>query len=506
MSLSDAVSSSRVASVVGYKITKGNFSPSSPNLPQRIALFGEANAANQSSLDTTPTEITSAQQAGELYGYGSPIHMAMRILRPISGSGIGGIPVYVYAQEEAAGATAKIMEINPFGPATGNGVHTVKVAGRSILDGVSFDISIVEGDDASDISGKIADAINASLGVPFNCNDSTYSAIFTSKWKGLTAEDLTLSVDTNGDDLGVTYTIETVQSGSGTPSIASALDFGETWNTLVLNTYGTVSSIMTALENYNGIADPDSPTGRYTSIVMKPFIALTGSTADDPSSITDARSSDMTIAICPAPGSDGHPLEAAANMCVLFATQMQDNPHRGILKQQYLDMPVPSDGDIGSMADYENRDSFVKKGCSTVTLSGGKYTVEDFVTTYHPAGENPPQFRYCRNIIGIDLNVFYGYYLLEQAYVVGATIANNSDAVQVNGVIKPKQWKQTLSNYFEDLVSRGLIADLDFTLDSLQVSISDVNPTRLETFFRYKRTSTARISSTTAQAGFNFGS
>jgi hypothetical protein len=41
--------------------------------------------------------------------------------------------------------------------------------------------------------------------------------------------------------------------------------------------------------------------------------------------------------------------------------------------------------------------------------------------------------------------------------------------------------------------------------NSITVEVSSINPDRLETFFRYKRTGTARISSTTAEAGFNFG-
>ena len=41
--------------------------------------------------------------------------------------------------------------------------------------------------------------------------------------------------------------------------------------------------------------------------------------------------------------------------------------------------------------------------------------------------------------------------------------------------------------------------------DSLLVELSSSNPDRLETSFRYKRTGFLRISSTTMEAGFNFG-
>lgn len=503
MAISDAVSLERISRIVGYKITKGNFGTTSPNLPIRIAVLAEANEANQSSLDTDPFQITSAQQAGERYGYGSPAYHIARILFPKNGDGIGGIPVYFYPQAKAVGATSKIFTVTPTGTATGNGTHTVKVAGRGGMDGEFYDINIVAGDTTGDITAKIADAVNNILGAPVLVDDTDYNAIFTTKWNGLTANDVSVTVDTNDTDLGITYSVVNVQSGSGTPSISAALTaFGENWNNIVVNSYGTVSAIMTALENFNGVPDPESPTGRFQSIVMKPFIALTGSVADDPTSITDARLNDVTIAICPAPLSAGLPMEAAANMAVLFAVVSQNDPNLDVAGKSYPDMPTPDS--IGSMDEYTNRDAFVKKGCSTVKLVAGKYVIQDFVTTYHKLGENPPQFRYCRNIM-LDLNVYYGYYLLEQINVVDHSISNDDDVVSANKVIKPKQWKQILNAYAEDLAKRALIADAAFMQDSIEVGLSTSNPDRLETFFRYKRSGFARIASTTAEAGFNFG-
>ena len=96
--ISNAVGTERISQVVGYKITKGNFNETSPNLPQYVAIFGEANVEFQDNLSTTPVEVTSAQQAGTLYGFGSPIYHVMRILRPVNGGGIGGIKTVVYPQ------------------------------------------------------------------------------------------------------------------------------------------------------------------------------------------------------------------------------------------------------------------------------------------------------------------------------------------------------------------------------------------------------------------------
>lgn len=500
---SDAVGLERISRIVGYKITKGNFSNSTPNLPQRVALLAEANEANQGTLDLTPKEITSAQQAGQLYGYGSPIYAAMRILRPLNGGGIGGIPVIVYPQAKAGGSVAKILHVTPSGVATGNGKHTLVIAGREGLDGVFYDINIETGDTTADITAKAEDAINNVLGSPVIGTSTDYYATLTAKWKGLTSDAITVTVDTNGNDLGITYSVTSITSGSGTPSVAAALAlFGNDWNTIVINGYGTDTSTMTALEGFNGIPDPVNPTGRYTGIIMKPFIAISGSTAADPSSLTDTRLDNVTIAIAPAPLSAGLPIEAAANMSLLYATVSQNTPNLDVAGKSYPDMPTPAT--IGAMSDYDNRDSIVKKGCSTVDLVTGKYVVQDFVTTYHPLGETPPQFRYPRNLM-IDFNVRFGYYLLEQTNVVDHSISDNNDIVTAQNTIKPKQWIQILQAYADDLASRALIVDALFMQQSTTVNISTVNPDRLESFFRYKRSGFVRIASTTAEAGFNFG-
>lgn len=498
-----AVGLDRVSRIVGYNLLKGNFQTTSPNLPHRIAILGEANHANQSTLDLNPKQITSARQAGELYGYGSPIYNIMRILRPVSGDGVGGIPTWVYPQAAAGGAAAKVMTVTPVGVATANGTHYLVIAGRNSLDAVSYALNILKNDTVAIIAQKITDAINNVLGCPVTSTNDTYAATLTSKWKGLTAQGISVTVDVGDATLGLSYVVNQTVAGSGTPSIAAQLlAFGNIWNTIVINSFGAVSTIMDALEATNGIPSPTNPTGRYAGTVWKPFIALTGSVVDDPTVITDGRSADVTISICPAPLSAGLPMEAAANMCVLFAIQAQNSPHLDVAGSFYPDMPTPTA--IGSMADYNNRDAFVKKGSSTVDLVAGRYQVQDFVTTYHPIGETPPQFRYCRNL-NIDWNLRYGYYLLELINVVDHAIAKDNDQVTAASVVKPKQWTQILNDYSDDLVKRALTVDSPFMQKSISVSIGTSNPDRFETQFRYKRSGYARVISTTGEAGFNFG-
>lgn len=506
MAISNAVGSERISKVVGYKLIKGFFQETSPNLPQRIAILAEANTANQGTLDTDKKEITSAQEAGELYGFGSPIHNIMRILRPPTGGGIGGIPTIVYPQIEAGGAVAATKTVTVTGAATGNGTHTVIIAGRSGIDGESYSYSVVDLDTPTLIAEKIKDAINAILSSPMSAASAIGVMTGTVKWGGVTSEDVKISIDTGGDGLGLTYVIADAVAGVGVTSIADALaQFQNEWNTIVINSYGIPK--FDALEAFNGIPDPELPTGRYVGIVFKPFLALWGSILDDKDdivAITNPRKIQVTNVLCPAPKSDGMPWEAAANGALLAGRIMQDSPHLDVQGKNYPDMPVPADGIIGDMSDYENRDFLVKKGASTVNLVAGVYQFHDFVTTYHPDGELPPQFRYGRNLM-LDFNIRFAYFLLEKIHVENHAIANNNQPVNVDNVIKPKQWKQVIDSMAEDLGRRNLIVEVEFMQDSITVGTSGTNPDRLETFFRYKRSPYVRIASTTAEAGFSFG-
>lgn len=502
---STAIGLERRSRVSGYKINKGNFDNDTPNLPQIIAIFGEANTANQGTLNTAKREVTSAEEAGRIYGYGSPIHQIVRILRPISGDGVGGIPTIVFPQVSDEEATETTIVWTVSGTATANATHEVIIGGRAVLDYIPYSYSVVIGDTAAVVAGKIATAINAVLGSPVSA--TVVGAVLTlkTKWKGASSATLKTSFSNNGTPAAITYALTSTTAGAGTVALAGALSqFGNDWYTHVINPYGT--SVLGQLEQFNGVPDPVSPTGRYEGTIFKPFCAYFGSTLtskDDLAAITNdaARINQVTNVLCPAPKSDAFPWEAAANMVRISARLFQDAPHRDINGTSYPDMPVPLDGVIGDMSIYNNRDFLVKKGCSTVILNKGAYVIEDVVTTYHPEGESPLQYAYPRNL-NIDWNFSFGYRVLETLFVKDKTLVRDNQIVGVEGVIKPKDWKAILCNYADDMAERAMINEPDFTKASIRVQISTDNPDRFETTLRYKRTGVARIESTDVEAGF----
>lgn len=506
-SISTAVGLDRRSRVSGYKIKKGFFSNITENLPQIIAIFAEANTANQAGLTTDKVEVTSAKEAAVKFGYGSPIHQIVRILRPLSGDGVGGIPTVVFPQVSDAGATATARTWTVTGPATANVTHGVIINGRDNVDFQPYSFSVTIGDTAAQVAQKVADAVNGVLSSPVIATVVGDTVLFTSKWKGATSSQLNIVFELNDAAGGLGYSETASVDGGGAVDLsASLLAISDDWVTCVINSYG--ESQLSVLEAFNGKPDPENPSGRYSGLIFKPFMAFFGSTSGvrtELTAITDAaaRVDEVTNVLCPAPRSNGFDFEAAANVVSVFAPIAQNTPHLSVNNKEYPDMPlaVSNPNSIGDMGIYNNRDLLVKAGCSTVILENGAYKIQDLVTTYHPEGETPLQYAYARNL-NIDWNIADAYRTLETIRLKDKVLIKDDVITDVSGAIKPKEWKAVLFDFFEDIESRALINESVFSKESLNVQISATNPDRFETFFRYKRTGIARIESTDVEAGF----
>ncbi|MDA3816932.1 MAG: hypothetical protein PF486_06105 [Prolixibacteraceae bacterium] len=509
MATSTAISDSIRTRAVGYQVLNQVFNPQTTNLPMRIALFGEANTANEAELDTTPFQPTSVKEIGDKYGYGSPLFQMGRILLPIFGGGVGAIPLVIYPQGYSVGATSTeiVLGVTAAAGATKTKTHTLFINGRDNIDGKRFDFTVAIDDTTDEIGQKIADTINNVLYAPCTAVAGVAGAVtVTSKWEGLTSAQLDISFETNGDSAGVVYAETSRTDGAETPDISGALNyFGNEWNTLVINPY-SVESVLEILETANGT--PESTTGRYVTTLFKPFVSFFGSTEDDKTTLTtltnaDARKDQVTNALCPAPKSLGFDYEAAANMCVLVADIANDSPHLGVGGMSYPDMPVPSDGLIGDMATLINRNFCMTRGCSTVLLQNGKYTVQDLVTTFFPDGVVSPKFQFVRDLI-LDWNIGYNWKIIVIRDIQDKTLVGDKTPKRVDSTISPKQIKALLIGMINNTELNALVTDVQFTKDSIVISINSSNPARLDIFFKYKRTSTANQVSTDAAVDFSY--
>lgn len=122
-------------------------------LPQRIAVF--AQGLTGLSYSAAKQQVTSAAQAGSIYGFGSPIHNVLRQLLPANGDGVNTIPVTVYPLSDAVSSTAASGSIVPSGTQTKT--TSAKVRANNI-ESAQFSIPA-----AASVTSRLAAAYTAML-------------------------------------------------------------------------------------------------------------------------------------------------------------------------------------------------------------------------------------------------------------------------------------------------------------------------------------------------------
>src|SRR5690606_38062898 len=198
--ISTAIGSERRSRVSGYRIKKGFFNETSSFLPQQILVIGVPNTANAVGVDYTKMkEVVSANEAGVLFGFGSPIHQAMKILRPIDSDGVGGIPTFVLPLEN--NGTAKVITLAVTGTATAGTTHYLVINGRN------YAFNINTGDTAEVVAGKIADLNNATTSSAFTAVATDEDIVFTAKFNGLVSQDSDIFISNEGVGAGLTYAV-----------------------------------------------------------------------------------------------------------------------------------------------------------------------------------------------------------------------------------------------------------------------------------------------------------
>jgi phage tail sheath gpL-like len=490
-----AVDASAVARVVGltteFKDLRGG---AVLNLPQHIAVF--AQGSSDASYSTDKWRATSAGAAGAKYGFGSPIHLALRELMPANGDGVGSIPVTVYPLEDDGSAAPAVGDITPSGTATEAAAYRVRVAGilseefviaagalataanltaacrelgtaiSNVLEmpvNVTYDYGTVT---ASAITGTgngtltamsvtgvavpgaytltvntvaanggtwtLTDpngtVVSTSLlmtagvgtatvfnvgGLQFTITDGTTdfaladsftmtvpatSVNLTSKWEGLSANDLVVEVLDTLEEL--TFAITQPTGGLVNPSVADAIArLGTAWTTLVLNCLNIEDT--TNLDRFKTEGD-----GRWGTLVHAPFVVFTGNThadVEDATAVCSARRSDKVNAQLVSPGSVNLPLMVAARQLARIAKVANDNPPTNYNLEIATGLIPGTDGEQWA---WNVRDQAVKLGSSTVELVDGEVALGDVVTFYRPQGEEPPAYRYVVDIVKLQNIIF----------------------------------------------------------------------------------------------------
>lgn len=493
MAISTAVDASAVARVVGIKTEFKNLRKGSiVYLPQRIAVVGQGNTATV--YDTTKRQVTSATEAASLYGYGSPIHLAVRQLLPSNGDGVGTIPVTIYPLDDDGSGVAATGDVTVTGTATEAGVFYVKV--NNIRSGA---IVVASGDAGTGLEDAVTDAINSVLEMPVTAvaDGTGNKSDLTSKWMGESANDIYIEFE--GSVAGLTLAATQMTGGLVNPSVQPALDqVGDVWESLVLNCLDIDDT--TNLDRYQTFGE-----GRWGALVRKPLVTFTGInyiTVASATAVSDARKTDRVNSQVPAPGSNDLPCVIAARQLARIAVLANNNPPVDYGSQ-------PADGLIpGTDAQqwtYADRDSAVKKGSSTIEVRDGVVNLSDIVTMYHPAGDPTPAYRYVVDIVKIQQIIFNLDLIFATPEWDGAPLIPDDQPTVNRSAKKPKTAVAAVNAMLDNLALQAIISDPETWKSNTVAGINSSNPKRLDLLAEGPISGNANIISADLNFGFYFG-
>jgi len=487
-----AVSVSAVARVLGIGVEFVNLRGSTALLlPQRVAVIAQGN--NGLSYPTTKFQALTSLAVANVLGFGSPAHLAARELLPDNGDGLGSIPLTIYPLAEAGGATAAVGDITPTIAATVNSSYRVRVGGV-----LSNAFTIAAGDSVATVVTAMTAAINAVLEMPFSATDNTTDVILTSKWRGDSANGVTVEII--GDlTIGNSFAITQPVGGATNPDVQDALDqIGEVWETLVLNCLDIDDT--TALDTYETFG-----AGRWGDLTHKPLLVFTGNNEPDEATavtITDARKDDFVNVQLVGVGSVNLPFVVAARQLARIAVLANENPPHDYGSQ-------PADGLIpgtdGEQWQYTERDAAVKAGSSTIEVVDGVINISDVVTMYHPTGDPLPAYRYVVDIVKI-MNVIYNVNVeFASAQWDGAPLLGDTDFSSNPTAKRPRDAKAALAAIIDGLGAAAVLVDVAGAKASILAGIDSTNPKRLNMDFTAKLSGNTNIKSIDFNFGFNFG-
>ncbi len=493
MTISTAVDLSAVARVVGIKtafkdLRGGNV----VFLPQRIAVVGQGSTA--STYATTKIQATSSFAVGTLVGFGSPLHLASRQLFPDNGDGVGTLPVTFYPLVDDGSGVASAGDTTPTGTVTKAAEWRILI--NNIRSGA---IVGAVGDTATAIGVKATAAVSAILNMPMTAADGALGVTdFTSKWKGVSANDLIITVE-GPTDAGISWAITQPVGGLVNPDIDAALaQVGNIWETMFLNCLEIADA--TTLGKYDTFGE-----GRWGALVRKPCVVFTGNTATSvaaATAVSDARKADRTNAQLVAPSSNDLPFVVAARQLARIAVLANNNPPHDYGSQAATGLVPGVDGDQWTYAD---RDQAVKAGSSTTEVKDGVINISDVVTFFHPDGDPIPAYRYVVDIVKVQNILFNLDLIFATQEWDGAPLIPDDQPTSNRSAKKPKMAVAAVASMTDSLGLNAIISDPKTAKSTIVAGINESNPKRLDLTVTYQISGNTNIISVDMNFGFFFG-
>lgn len=375
-----SVPSSYRASATGIKAQPSVLlNRSSSFLPKSIAVIGPPNELYPTEGDPS-TRITSSRQAGELYGFGSPLYYVARELFPDDGDYLNGLPVTFYPMWDGIGYDGSDVKVNNLNGDLPLQAETWYIEINNIRSlPIEFD-----GTEATenDVMTKIVAAINGVIDMPVIAENNSTSVNCSAKWGGSSSNYI------NSDSYvfippeypSFTLFATNAEFVPSNRSVQPALDaIGEKWEPWIINCMEPEDE--ENLDRFEAWADSRKD--------KMPCLIVTGDTNDnvnDILTIPETRKTDRFNAQINVPGTLDFPFQIAARAVAQAALVSDSSPASGYSRKQIKVNSAASP----IMWNPSQLDQLMKGGSSTTQYQDNIIYLNDAVTFYHPDGETDP--------------------------------------------------------------------------------------------------------------------
>lgn len=346
-------------------------------VPYKLLVLGQRNA-DASAPALTPVRITSADQAGGLFGKGSMLHNMFRLIKAANSTlETWALPV---ADNEAGQKAA--------GKVTLSGTPTASGTLYLYIDGQAVSCAVTADEELSATATRLASAVNAETSLPVTAAAAEGVVTLTCKWAGETGNDISAVASLYGEDVpaGLTVTCAAFTGGSGDPDIDDVIAaFGdEQWHGIVVPwaSKASFASLATELDR------------RWGPMVQKESLAFTAFRGTHGETASFGANSNSHLITCMGTGDAAPqaPYLWAAVYGVVALASLETDPARPLQTLELTGIIPPP---LKSRWTMEERNLLLHDGIATYMVQAGDIVaIEREVTMYqvNKWGEADPSY------------------------------------------------------------------------------------------------------------------
>lgn len=484
-----------LASFYGVLTIEKIFTVLNALLQARKLLAGGFDPAKTAIVPGQGYQILSANQAGELFGFGSQLHR-MAIYQ-FKGAG-SQIPVTAFPLDAASGGAAATKTVTFATDATAAGSFIFRVGSYLIED--LIEIGVASGDTDDDVAQLFSDAVNDNSNLPFTASAPALGVVtLTAKTADITSESLSVTVNQKQSEAdllpgGMTAVIAAGTTGAGSSSLSDLWAYiaaeSTDWFTSIIHPYTSE----TALDGASvAIGQPNDQSGQYDPRDYRPASVYTCDTTPGEAGLTaaialaDGRSLDCANVRLEAPDYPELGYEISTYMSAVMEASSMSQSSRAYthlsLPELYGPLDVTEDWTTYKLGgkSYDNRDLAVKAGLTPIIYKDNNAKPGDVTGFWKPQDNQNAPFKFQVNRWKAwSIQNLYNIYVNGDDQKGRAIVINAAATEQRENAIDADILAAGLALVSSQLGQNAWIFDSEFTIRNTQVIPSSLNPDRFD--------------------------